>query len=140
MSAPDLVTVRKRPCPTCPYRRDVPSGIWDETEYLKLITYDGDVPEQAAQGATRLFDCHQLDGNLCAGWVGTHDMANNLAVRIRAADIDPAVYDYESPVPLFASGAAAAEHGLRDLAAPGDEALQRIQQLLRLRAAHREKD
>lgn len=130
-----MLTVRKRPCSTCPYRRDVPSGIWDRTEYEKLSAFDGDVPDQLANGATRLFHCHQRDGNLCAGWVGCHDMTNNLAVRLHGADIDPAVYDYESPVPLFASGKEAAEHGMRDLAAPGEAAEKKIRQLLRLRAA-----
>lgn len=129
-----MISVRKRPCPTCPYRRDVPSGIWHESEYSKLRSYDGDVPDQLASSATALFYCHQRDGNLCAGWVGCHDMTNNLAVRFQQADVDPAVYDYESPVPLFGSGAEAAEHGLRDLAAPGPAAMQKMRRIQTARA------
>lgn len=28
---------RTEPCETCPYRRDVPSGVWSADEYRKLI-------------------------------------------------------------------------------------------------------
>jgi hypothetical protein len=129
------VTVRNRPCPSCPYRRDVPSGIWEAEEYGKLPGYDGDVPDQLMAGATGLFRCHSQPVSLCAGWVGCHDMASNLAVRLHARDVDPAVYGYVSPVPLFASGAEAAAHGMRDLPAPGPEARRKIKQLLRARGA-----
>jgi len=132
------ITVRSRPCPSCPYRRDVPSGIWEESEYDKLARFDGDIPDQLAAEAFRLFYCHSQPESLCAGWAGCHDMENNLAVRMHAADIDPAVYDYSSPVPLFASGADAAEHGKRDLGRPGPEALAKISQLRRLKAAQSE--
>lgn len=125
---------RNRPCPSCPYRRDVPSGIWDEAEYAKLPGYDGDIPAQAAAGAFGVFLCHQKDGHLCAGWAACHDMGNSLAVRMNAGDIDlDAVLGYVSPVPLFDSGAEAAEHGTRDLPSPGDAARQKISTLLRLR-------
>lgn len=132
------ITVRKRPCPTCPYRRDVPSGIWAASEYDKLPAYDGDVPEQVMARATGLFHCHGQQENLCAGWVGCHDMDNNLAVRFNARDVDPAVYDYISSVPLFASGAEAAEHGKRDLPRPGPEARRKTRQLLRMQAARKD--
>lgn len=130
-----MITVRKRPCPTCPYRRDVPSGIWAEEEYDKLARYDGDIMSQATARATGVFLCHQRTGDLCAGWVACHDMNNNLAVRLSPEDIDPAVFDYVSPVPLFASGAEAAEHGRRDLAHPGEQARSMIGKLVRLRDA-----
>lgn len=131
---PDRLTVRSRPCPSCPYRRDVPSGIWAPEEYAKLPGYDGDIPDQLAADATRLFHCHQRTGELCAGWAGCHDMYSNLAVRLHAADIDPAIFGYRSPVPLFGSGREAAEHGMRDLEAPGPEAERKIKSLLRQRA------
>lgn len=51
------------------------------------------------------------------------------------AGVDPAVFDYVSPVPLFASGAEAAEHGKRDLPHPGPEARRKTRQLLRLQGA-----
>ncbi len=129
----DLAAPRKTPCPSCPYRRDVPSGIWAAEEYDKLPYYDLDTGEQATAGAFGLFFCHQRTGDLCSGWVGCHDMENNLAVRLHAAEVDPSVYDYVSPVPLFASGAEAAEHGKRDLPAPGEQAQRKIGSLVRLK-------
>jgi hypothetical protein len=132
-----LITVRKSPCPSCPYRRDVPSGIWDASEYDKLPVYDLDTGEQAMARAFALFQCHATPEKLCAGWAGCHDMSRNLAVRLHARDIDPAVFDYVSPVPLFTSGAEAAEHGRRDLRNPGTAARLKARQLLRLVAARK---
>ena len=128
---------RPKPCPTCPYRRDVPSGIWAAQEYDKLPLYDSDVPQQVLTGAAGLFMCHQADGHLCAGWAGCHDMGNNLAVRMNHRDVDPSIFDYRSPVPLFASGAEAAEHGKRDIPHPGPEAREKAAHLARVRARRR---
>lgn len=130
-----MITVRSQPCSSCPYRRDVPSGIWEESEYAKLPGYDGDVPDQLFAGATRLFHCHTWPARLCAGWVGCHDMENSAAVRLnhRTLDMD-AVLSYVSPVPLFASGAEAAEHGMRDLPAPGPDARIKGRRIARLQA------
>lgn len=105
-------TVRLSPCPSCPYRRDVPSGIWAPSEYAKLPLYDLSTEEQAEVGAFAPFYCHATPDFLCAGWAGCHDMAENLAMRLHHRTIDPAVYDYVSPVPLFSSGAQAAAHGI----------------------------
>lgn len=127
---------RARPCRTCPYRRDVPSGLWDPSEYARLPGYDGDVPDQVAAGATALHFCNQRTGDLCAGWVGCHDMANCLAVRMQPGDVHESVYTYVSPVPLFASGAEAAAHGLRDIEQPTAEAWQQLL-AIRRRAARR---
>lgn len=130
-----LYAPRKRPCSTCPYRCDVPSGIWSAEEYDKLPAYDHDAPEQAAAGAFGLFFCHQRTGQLCAGWAGCHDMQNNLALRMAAGDVDvEAVLDYVSPVPLFASGAEAAEHGKREIHSPGEAARRKVRGLLRARS------
>lgn len=43
-----------QPCASCPYRRDVPSGIWAAEEYAKLPAYDADTPFQPPH----LFLCH----------------------------------------------------------------------------------
>lgn len=128
-----MLTPRKQPCTSCPYRRDVPSGIWAPDEYAKLPGYDGDVPDQLAAGAVGVFMCHQADGHICAGWAGCHDMENNLAVRLHASEVDPVTINYRSPVPLFGSGAEATEHGMRDVAAPGAQARAKATQLMRVR-------
>lgn len=115
----EVITMRKRPCPSCPYRRDAPSGLWNEAEYAKLPAYDGETGEQALAGALGTFHCHTDPDLLCAGWVACHDMAENFGLRFEAiatrTPVDPAVYDYQSPVPVFASGAEAAAHGMRDI-------------------------
>lgn len=126
---------RPRPCTSCPYRRDVPSGIWDASEYAKLPAFDGDIPDQLAAGATAPFYCHQADGYLCAGWAGCHDMTRSLAARlgVAAGRLDPAVIGYHTDVPLFGSGAEAAAHGVRDLARPGPAAREAMARLAELR-------
>lgn len=126
----------KRPCGSCPYRRDVPSGVWHSDEYAKLPTYDGETFDQPPG----VFHCHQQDGRVCAGWVGCHDMDNNLGLRMATmtGSIDPetadAILDYESEVPLFSSGAEAAEHGMRDVETPDEKARRLIDDLTRKRA------
>jgi hypothetical protein len=123
----------KNPCGSCPYRRDVPSGLWHEDEYAKLPRYDNDTAAQPPQ----VFLCHQQDGRMCAGWVGCHDMSHSLGLRFAAmtGDVTPetvdAVLDYECPVPLFESGAAAAAHGRADVANPGEAARRQIDRLER---------
>ena len=136
MSKP--ITVAKAPCKSCPYRRDVPSGVWAAHEYDKLPAYDGEMGEQVAKGAGGLFYCHQDDGQLCAGWLGCHGPHKLLAVRLAAFFDDgqrlaPEVLEYKSPVPLFRSGAQAAAHGKRAIKRPGSRARQVVARLLRKR-------
>lgn len=128
-----------RPCQSCPYRRDVPSGVWAASEYAKLGAYDRDTAAQPAE----MFLCHQnppesAQSRLCAGWVGCHG-DQLLALRLAGArrDLPPevvrAAMNYISPVPLFESGAAAARHGVRDLVAPGQPASAVIDAIVRRR-------
>lgn len=119
------------PCGSCPYRRDVPAGIWHPDEYAKLPGYDGETGDQAAAGASGLFMCHQNDGHLCAGWAGCHDTGHLLALRLHR--VHPSTFNYTSPVPLFASGAEAAAHGLAGVAEPCARARQAIGKLQRRR-------
>lgn len=126
----DLLTCAKAPCVSCPYRQDVPSGVWAPEEYAKLPQYDGQTWEQSPN----LFLCHQKDGHLCAGWLATHDKDHLLALRFHGAEVDPAVFDYTSPVPVFASGAEAAAHGLAEIVDPSPAAQKVIDQLTRKRA------
>lgn len=129
------VSPAPRPCGSCPYRRDVPSGVWSREEYEKLPQFDGPTWQQDPG----IFMCHQQDGRLCAGWVAVHDMAESLGLRLVAAngnvsadDLD-AIIGYTTDVPLFASGAEAAEHGLRDIDGPDDGAGRMIAKLARRR-------
>lgn len=113
-----------RPCDSCPYRQDVPSGIWAAEEYAKLVEFDAPAHEQPHG----LFYCHQnpLDSGkdrLCAGWVACHG-SDLLGLRIAVAfgRVAPEVFDYETDVPVFASGQEAAAHGLAEIEDPGSEA------------------
>lgn len=118
-----------RPCGSCPYRQDVPSGIWALDEYVKLPDYDAETPYQPPG----VFMCHQQDGRACAGWVGCHDMDENLALRIAAstgAVADPDAFrDYTTPTPLWDSGADAAAHGAKGIADPDADARRVIAKL-----------
>lgn len=121
-----------RPCGSCPYRRDTPSGVWAVVEYSKLVNYDADTAYQPPD----LFLCHQTSAEdtrarLCAGWVGCHG-EELLALRLAAArgelagaDLE-ATFGYRSPVPLFGSGTDAAAHGVRDIADPDHDAREAI--------------
>ena len=119
-----------RPCGSCPYRRDVPSGIWHVTEYAKLPRYD--LP--TAQQPFTAFACHQQDGRLCAGWVGCHDTGQLMALRLPLEGLtfeeQCELHDYQTPVPLFSSGTEAAEHGLKNYEEP-DEKAERMRRRLR---------
>lgn len=125
----------KNPCGSCPYRRDVPAGVWDASEYAKLPAYDADTVSQPPG----VFLCHQQNGAVCSGWAGCHDMDDNLALRLAVAtgsmDSSTAqqVVDYECTVPLFTTGARAAEHGLAGVETPDDRANRTIQKLVRKR-------
>jgi Family of unknown function (DUF6283) len=133
MSGPPLKPPAASPCGSCPYRRDVPSGVWAEEEYVKLLRYDGLTWEQDPT----VFACHRQDGRLCAGWVAVHDMDENLGLRlatahglVRAEDVAE-IRSYTTTTPLFASGGEAAEHGLRDQALPLAAARRMIDSLAR---------
>ncbi len=124
------LTPPKVPCGSCPYRKDVPAGIWAAEEYAKLPGYDGPTWQQTPQ----VFQCHQQDGHLCGGWLMTHDPYELLALRLARSigyQIDPAVYDYSPDVEVFASGAQAALHGISGIENPSPAARRKIDGLVR---------
>lgn len=127
------LTCAKRPCGSCPYRKDVASGVWAPEEYAKLSEYDGDVPDQLMQGGHGLFLCHQNDGNLCAGWIACHGAGNLLAMRLTKQEVDPKVWAYKTDVAVFATGAEAAMHGLLDIEKPGLKARKTMKGLIKKR-------
>ena len=127
-----LCAPRTTPCASYPYRVGVPSGIWDEVEYLKLVEYDREMIEQP----TARFMCHQGNNELCAGWLGHADPLDLLAVRMGliAGDIDPSCANYSTDVELFDSGPEAQRHGCRDIGNPNDEARAAIKKITAMRA------
>ncbi len=52
-------------------------------------------------------------------------------------DLHQECVDYTTDVPLFESGAAAAEHGVAELFEPGERAQNTIEKLIRLRQLDR---
>ena len=123
------LTVAARPCASCPYRKDAPSGLWAQHEYDKLPAYDGEIVDQLRACAVADFGCHQRDGNLCAGWLAAHGAQNLLSLRLHAGRVPPEMWDYTTDVPVFASGAEARAHGMRDMQQPGAKA-RRLQDKL----------
>jgi hypothetical protein len=121
----------KRPCGSCPYRQDAPSGLWAAEEYEKLPNYDKPMLEQP-QGA---FMCHQQDHRLCAGWVGCHDMGETFAFRLNAHhwsdEVIDAALDYETDVPLFTSGQEARDHGMKEIDHPSERTQRIVNKLVR---------
>lgn len=117
--------VRTQPCAACPYRTDVPSGVWQEHEYEKLRDYDDPTFNQPV--AT--FQCHASPEFYCHGWAVCHSNRGHeydlLAFRFWPPDSIP-----EAAVPLFESGNAAADHGERDIDNPPPEAHAMMSTLL----------
>lgn len=123
-----MISPAKAPCKTCPYRKDVPSGVWAANEYAKLPEYDAPTWAQPPG----IFLCHQRDGCLCAGWLGCHlknPRGHELLSMRFDNNVDPAAFNYVSPVPLFKSGAAAAKHGMRAINRPSARAKRAVARL-----------
>lgn len=124
----------KAACASCPYNRSAPSGIWVVDHYTKLLEYDRPFAAQPPSA----FMCHKQDGRLCAGWLGCHGVESLLGIRflmvkrLMSPDDYKALWDWKHDprVPLFASGAEAAAHGLKDIESPGDEARRKMDQLM----------
>lgn len=124
--------VRSEPCLSCPYRRDVPSGVWAHHEYEKLREYDAPTMGQP----TSPFMCHTTPDHYCNDWAVCHSNRGTddprfpdahpydlFALRLRPTEIP------ESKTPLWSSGNEAADHGQRDIEIPSDEAQAAIERL-----------
>jgi hypothetical protein len=116
--------VRTQPCEACPYRRDVPSGIWSAEDYDKLPPYDAPTHEQPVE----TFACHATPEFYCHGWAVVHSNRGHqhelLSLRLCRVDDIP-----EPAVPLFTSGTEAAEHGKRDIKRPKQAARRAVARL-----------
>lgn len=105
---------------TCPV-----GSVWHSDEYNKLRGFDRETGLQP----NSLFFCHlgtredRHHERPCAGWAGCHG-GQLLSLRwpLLARKIDEAIFQaaitYQSPVPLFASGTEAADHGQADIETP----------------------
>lgn len=104
-----MAEIPASPCSTCPYVRATPAGVWHPDEYARLPSYDNETGDQPAIP----FYCHYNNGNLCGGWLATHDIDHLLSIRlaISMGFISTDVYDYETEVPCWSSGEEAAEQG-----------------------------
>jgi hypothetical protein len=129
-----MIGCSEAPCATCPYRRDVPSGVWAAMEYAKLPAYDAPTGEQPFG----VFMCHADPKGLCTGWVQCHSRRPHefALLALRLAEIDSDVWRIAMMAPLvklFRTGAAAAKHGMRALARPGKKARAAIERLTKKR-------
>lgn len=126
--------VAKSPCASCPYRRDVPSGIWHRDEYEKLREYDrdgsdGQIPPIA------VFHCHkELDTKVptvCRGWLTVH--SESIAVRFAQITglIDPMAIYAKVKEKLYRSGNEAADAGEKGIKRPSRAARSMAEKLLR---------
>jgi Family of unknown function (DUF6283) len=117
--------IRPTPCEACPYRCDVPSGLWAAHEYEKLREYDA----PTAQQPFAAFHCHASPEVICSGWAQVHQNRGHenelLALRIHpSGPLPPRV------VELFESGNAAADHGMAEIHDPSPESLAMIARLV----------
>lgn len=127
------------PCSSCPYRADVPSGVWDWDEYEKLRRYDEDPanPDKAIEVIGEVFLCHQPVGSpeaVCRGWAEVHYDTPAVRMAMITGKIDPdTLTDPRPGVTLFPSGATAADHGQAEIDSPSAAARSTITKVARRR-------
>ena len=127
------------PCASCPYRTDVPSGVWHYDEYEKLRAYDEDPgdPDKAIAAIGHVFLCHQPVEDaqaVCRGWAEVHYDTPAVRMAMMTGAIDPeTLREPPEGVTFFPSGAAAADHGQEHIDAPDDGACAAIDKVERLR-------
>lgn len=128
------MNVLRKPCISCPYRKDHPSGVWDKREYEKLRAYDNNE-------AFGVFLCHQTNTHglttVCRGWLSVH--CESVAVRLAVATgkIEPDEPYRDCGVPLHESGNAAADAGEQKINRPTAEARSMGTRLLKKGAGKR---
>lgn len=76
-SRADAPTLPTTPCASCPYRRDVPVGVWHAENFERLLRADRD----PIDGHT--FGCHLNDGTLCRGWLLDQRGRDVPSIRLR---------------------------------------------------------
>lgn len=119
--------IRSNPCSACPYRCDVPSGLWAAHEYDKLREYDLPTGDQPLAP----FHCHATPEHLCSGWAITHSSRGNEYALLALRVFSPGEEIPESEVTCFGSGNEAADWGQRDIEDPTPEAKEAVERLMR---------
>ena len=128
--------VADNPCPTCPYRKDTPPGVWHESEYKKLPAYD-------TNEAFETFLCHYsptIDRNaVCRGWLSVH--RESVAARLACINgsITPDQLYAEVSAELYPDGATACAAGLKGVNKPSRAARRKIESISKQRRAARRK-
>lgn len=125
------LNVAKKPCSTCPYRKDVPSGVWNKEEYEKLRKYDEEYPLKDGSNLG-VFLCHQTNVSgkktACKGWCVVHQ--NSIAFRLaQITGVLGRSAAAKTSVPLHESGNAAADFGEKEISRPTDQAVSAIEKL-----------
>lgn len=114
------MSVRSAPCGACPYRCDVPPGVWHHDEYDKLRLYD----EVTAYQPPEAFSCHATPDGLCHGWAVVHSNRGHefelLALRLKPTPVPAPI------VALFGSGNDAADHGQSTPNAAAEDVASRL--------------
>lgn len=113
----------------------MPSGVWAANEYEKLIDYDNPTSEQPLAA----FYCHTSPDFLCTGWAQVHALDPKrgyepISLRFAILFGEPLEEIPAPTVPLFESGRAAAEHGMRDIEAPSPSARRAVAKVEAARA------
>ena len=122
--------VQPSPSSACPYRCEVPPGVWAAEEYEKLRGFD----DNTEFGT---FLCHHTPAigqkTVCRGWLTVH--AESVAVRLAVARglvTDDERYGLVWE-PLYGSGNEAADAGLSGVAEPEEAAQRMMARLVRQR-------
>src|SRR5262245_53386882 len=93
---------RREPCSSCPYRQDVPGGVWDAEEYEKLAGFSAPFP------ALAYFLCHQggtEHPQLCRGWLKVERDSVAVRLLLHTGQLTPAERDRPVTVALYPTGA-----------------------------------
>lgn len=122
-------TCAESPCPSCPYRKDTPKGVWAQDHYEMLPQYDGDIGEQVTKGAFAPFGCHYDNGNLCRGWIDCHGAENLLSLRL--AEVSDEMFT-PPKADVYASGAEVLKANLPHMENPSPEARAMMDNLIKI--------
>jgi hypothetical protein len=145
----DRLHVPKVACPSCPYRKDTPPGVWDPSEYAKLERYDEPDfrdPDCKVDPMTYIpeisvFHCHQEKATgkptVCRGWVSVHRHSVGVRVGIATGALEPSDVPEDAEPLYYETGAQAAAAGLSGCDEPSPEAEVVQAKLLRSRAGRR---